>query len=89
MVPVLIIDQNKQAHSYAQLQVDRPYTALNSETYISFRHQELRTCKNTGYEFYCKELLVIKHKSKYSCDSALYFNLGSEIMKENCNLHII
>ena len=33
-VPVPIIDQNTQADSYKHLQVDRPYTALNSQTYI-------------------------------------------------------
>ena len=41
-VPVPIIDQNMQAHSYTHLQVDRPYIALNSETYIAIRQQELR-----------------------------------------------
>ena len=85
MVPVSIIELNKQAHSYTCLQVDKPYIALNSETYISLRHQELRTCKNIGYVFYCEELFVVKHKSKYSCESAVYFNIDSEIIKENCN----
>ena len=47
------------------------------------RQQELRTCKRIGYEFYCKELLVVKHKSKYSCKSVIYFNLNSETIKEN------
>ena len=28
---------------------------------------------------------VVKHKSKYSCESAIYFNLVSEIIKQNCN----
>ena len=31
-VPVPIIDQKAQAHSYTHLQVDRPCIALNSET---------------------------------------------------------
>ena len=84
-VPVPIIDVNKKAHSYTHLWVDRPFIELNSETYISLRHQELRTCKNIGYEFYYEELFVVEHKSKYSCESAIYFNLGSEIIKENCN----
>ena len=35
MVPVPLIDQNKQAHSYTHVQVGRPYITLNSETYIS------------------------------------------------------
>ena len=34
-VPVPIIDQNTQAHSYTQLQVEKPYITLNVETYIS------------------------------------------------------
>ena len=83
-VPVPIIDQNAQAHYYTHLQVDRPYIALNSETYITIRQQELRTCKRIGYEFYCEELLVAKHKSKYSCKSALYFDICADIIKENC-----
>ena len=55
-VPVPIIDQNMQAHSYTNLQADRPYTALNLETYITIKQQELRTCKRIGYEFYCEDL---------------------------------
>ena len=74
MVLVPIIDQNKQAHSYTHLQIDRPCIALNSETYISLRQQELRMCKKTGYEFYCEELFIVKHKSKCSCESATYFS---------------
>ena len=28
---------------------------------------------------------MVKHKSKYSCESAIYFNLGSGIINGNCN----
>ena len=82
-VPVPITDQNTQAQYYTHLQVNKQYTALNSETYISIRQQELRTCKRIGYEFYCEELLLVKHKSRYSCESMIYFNLDAET-KENC-----
>ena len=37
-----------------------------------------------GYEFYCKELFVVKHKTTYSYESEIYFNLGLDINKENC-----
>ena len=83
-VPVPIIDQNKQAQSYTHLQVNNPYIALNSETYICIRQQELRTCKRIGYEFYCEELCTVKHKSRYRCESAIYFNLDAETIEENC-----
>ena len=82
-VPVPIIDQNTQVQSYTHVEINKPYIALNSETYISIRQQELRTCKRIGYKFYCKEL-VVKHKSKYSYKSTIYFNLNSKSIKENC-----
>ena len=78
-VPVPIVSQNKHANSYTHLQIDKPYIPLNWETYILIRQQELRTCKKIGYEFYCAELSVIKHKSKYSFENMQYFNLGSDI----------
>ena len=77
------MDKNTQAQSYTHVQVNGPYIALNSKTYVAIRQQELRTCKRIGYEFYCEELFIMKHKSKYSCESAIYFDLGPEIIKEN------
>ena len=46
--------------------------------------EELRTCKKIGYEYYCEELFVVKSKAKYSCTSALYFQLDQQTIKENC-----
>ena len=57
IVPPPIIDQNTQADSYTHLQVDRPYIALNSETYITIRQQDLRTCKRIGYEFFLQGIV--------------------------------
>ena len=42
-VAVPIIDRNENAQSYTHLKVTKPYIALNSETYISLRIQELET----------------------------------------------
>ena len=62
-LPVPILDQNDKAYSYTHLLVYKPYIALNSETYIFLRQQELRTCKRIGYELYCEEFFVVKHKA--------------------------
>ena len=70
-VPVPIIDQNMQAQSYTHLQIEKPYIALNSETFISIKQHELRTCKRIEYEFYFKELFMVKHKSRFSCESVI------------------
>ena len=82
-VPIPILDKNEQAQSYTQLKINKPYIALSPETYITLHMQELDTCKRIGYEYYCEELFVVKSKSRYSCASAIYFDLGPEIIKGN------
>ena len=57
------------------------YIALNEETYITLCSQELKMCKRIGYEYYCKELFVIKSKMRYSCTSTIYFNLESDVIR--------
>ena len=84
-VPVPIVDENEQAQSYTYLKVKKPCIALNSETYISLRMQELNTCKKIGYEFYCEELFAERHRTKHSCESAIYFDLSADIIKETCD----
>ena len=66
-------------------QVNKPYIALNSETYISIRQKELRTSKRIGYEFYYEELFIVKHKSRYSCESVICFNLNAKTIKKIVN----
>ena len=47
----------------------------------------LCTCKRIGYEYFCEELFVVKSKNRYSCTGTIYFNLGSEIIKQNCEFN--
>ena len=85
MVPLPIVDENTKAQSYTELKIKKPYIALNSETYINIQQQELATCKRIGYEFYCKELSVVRHKPIHSCKSAIHFDLDTEIIEQNCD----
>ena len=83
-MPVPILDENEQVQSYTELKIEKPYIALNEETYITLCSQELKMCKRIGYEYYCKELFVIKSKMRYSCASTIYFNLESDVINANC-----
>ena len=61
-VPVPILDENEQVHSYTEPKIVKLYIALNGEMYITLHTQELKMCKKIGYEYYCKELFVAKSK---------------------------
>ena len=41
-------------------------------------------CKSIRHIYYCKELFVIKHKSRHSCVSAIFYNLGPATITKNC-----
>ena len=83
-VLVPILDENEQAYSYTELKIEKPYITLNEEMYITLCTQELKMCKKIGYEHYCKELFIIKSKTRYSCASTIYFNLESDVIRKNC-----
>ena len=56
-VPVPILDKNEQVHSYTELKIEKLYIALNDETYITLRSQELKMYKRIGYEYIVKNYL--------------------------------
>ena len=82
-VPVPILDASNKVPSYTQLKIEKPYIALNDETYNSICLQELNNCKKIGYEYSCEELFMVKSKHRYSCASAVYFNSNHDIKENN------
>ena len=57
IVPVPIVDLNKEANSYNHLQIDRPYIGLNSEIYILITLQESEHVKRMDMNFFVKNFL--------------------------------
>ena len=83
-VPVPIIDKNVKADSYSQVRIEKSYIAAGTDYYIQLRISELLMCKSIRYIYYCEELFVIKHKSRHSCVSAIFYNLGPATVTKNC-----
>ena len=83
-VPVPIIDKNVKANSYSQVRIEKSYIAAGTDYYIQLRISELLMCKSIRHIYYCEELFVIKHKSRHSCVSAIFYNLGPVTITKNC-----
>ena len=83
-VPVPIPDRNKQADSYSQVRIQKDYITAGMDYYIQIRMTEMLMCKSIGYIYYCEELFVVKHKSKHSCASAIFYELGPSQVIKNC-----
>ena len=83
-VPVPIPDKNRQADSYSQVRIHKSSIAAGMDYYIQLRMTEMLMCKSIGYIYYCEELFVVKHKSKHSCASAIFYELGQQQVTKNC-----
>ena len=97
-VKVPITDTNLAANSYTEVETSKPYIAFNNDYYIQLRIPELCMCKQIWHSYYCEvmckqiwhsyyceELFLVKHKSKHSCESAIYYNLSKEVTNEYCS----
>ena len=83
-VPVPILDTNVEASSYSQAVINKPYIATNNDYYIQLEIEELFMCKQIKHIYFCEELFLVKHKTKHSCESALFYDLKSALVKQNC-----
>ena len=84
MVKVPIPDKNKEADSYSELKYSKPYLAINDNYYIQLRIQELQICKLIRHTYYCEELFLIKHNTKHSCESAIFYHLTADVVYSVC-----
>ena len=84
-VKVPITDTNLAANSYTEVKTSKPYIAFNNDYYIQLHIPELHMCKQIWHSYYCEELFLVKHKSKHSCESAIYYNLSKEVINEYCS----
>ena len=83
-VKVPITDTNLAANSYTEVKTSKPYIAFNHDYYIQLHTPELHMCKQIWHSYYCEELFLVKHKSKHSCESTIYYNLSKEVIDDYC-----
>ena len=83
-VPVPIVDKNLEANSYSQAVMNKPYIATNADYYVQLEIEELFMCKKISHIYFCEELFLVKHKTKHSCESALFYDLDNALVRQNC-----
>ena len=86
-VKVPIQDKNDLANSYTEMEISKPYIASNEEYYIQLVTPELVMCKRVRHTYFCEELFLVKHKTKHSCESALFYDLPKDVLMQNCQVN--
>ena len=88
-VVVPIPDHNNKVDGYTKVCINKPYLAAGDDYYIQLKMTELVMCKSIRYTYYCEELFVVKHKSRHSCASAIFYDLGPEEVVLKCQFDYI
>ena len=66
------------------VRIEKSYIAAGTDYYSQLRISELLMWKSITHIYYCEELFLIKHKSRHSCVSAIFYNLGPATITKNC-----
>ena len=74
----------KKADSYSQIEVVKPYIVVGMKYYIELRMTEIIMCKSIRFTYYCEELFVVRQNSATGCVSAIFCDLGPNMVTESC-----
>jgi len=83
-VHVPVEDADKQTQTFTRVQMSKPYIAAGSNFYIQLRIPELRMCKVIGFEFFCEELFTMKHRTKHTCESTIFYGASADVISNHC-----
>ena len=61
-------------HAYTWLNPDYDMLAMSSSTYLALDSKQLPNCRRFSTTYYCENLLMVKHRSEHTCESAFYWN---------------
>ena len=81
-----MIDEDESENAYTQIIPDTEMIAMNKDAYINVDQSELKQCIKFSIIYFCEQTFLMKHTSKHTCESAIYHEQNSEIIKRKCNM---
>ena len=79
-----MIDSTESNYTYIEIIDTAEMIAMNNETYVDVKLDDLDQCIKIRSVYFCERLMLIKHRSQHTCESAIYHNQAPEIVKEKC-----
>ena len=79
-----MIDSDELNYTYTEIIDTAEMIAMSDETYVDVKIDDLDQCIKISTVYFCERLMLIKHRSQHTCESAIYHNEKPEIVKEKC-----
>ena len=81
-----MIDETESPYTYTQINPTTQLVAMSSDTYISLHQSQLDQCLKISVVYFCEQLMLIKHNSEHTCESAIYHEQPFNVIKAKCNI---
>ena len=81
-----MIDSTESNYTYTEIIDTAEMIAMSDETYVDVKIDDLNQCIKISTVYFCERLMLIKHRSQHTCESAIYHNQAPEIVKEKCKI---
>ena len=79
-----MIDSTESNYTFTEIIDTAEMIAMSDETYVDVKIDDLDQCIKISTVYFCERLMLIKHRSQHTCESAIYHNEKPEIVKEKC-----
>ena len=83
-----MIDDTESADTYNLLTPTSELLAISSDTNVGLKKSDLDRCYKIGTTYMCEHLLLIKHQSIHTCESAIFYNQTSTEIKKLCGANL-
>ena len=81
-----MIDEHESKYAYTEVINTSEMIAMNKETYVALEPYQINQCVRLSTIYFCEKLLLIKHKSQHTCESAIYHDQPAEVVKDKCDI---
>ena len=81
-----MIDEHESKYAYTEVINTSEMIAMNKETYVALEPYQINQCVRLSTIYFCEKLLLIKHKSQHTCESAIYHDQPAEVVKAKCDI---
>jgi hypothetical protein len=81
------IDPTQNQNSYTWYKPTKEVLGMSDTNFISLNMDQLDTCVKHGNTYLCEGLMLMRQSDTHNCESAIFWDLPPEVVKQKCKFH--
>ena len=81
-------ESSQNPQTFTKVHFKTKMVAIGRGVYMTVSEEQLRRCWQNQGTYFCSEAFAIQHSSDHICESAIYFEIGHELIRRICEIKI-